>query len=587
MDERRLQVEAARGARPLDLLVTNVRLINVYTAEIYPAEIGIALGRIVSVDPPGGVVRLARTRYDGQGRYALPGLVDTHIHIESSMMSLAGFAAAVLPRGTTTVVIDPHEIGNVLGLRGVRYMLDATAHLPLRVYLQAPSSVPAVPGLETSGAEFGPSEIAEMLGWERVIGLAEVMDYVGVIGQSERMRAILAAAQARGTVISGHCPEVRGADLAAYLVGGPLSDHEGRDPGELLEKLRAGMTIEGRVSSFSESMSVLAGIVRQLGHVPPNLVLCTDDIYPDDLLHKGHMDEVLRAGIRAGIPPVEAVRAGTLNGALRHRLYDLGAIAPGKLADFVLADDMSDFQASEVFVGGVQVASGGKLIVALPTFDSALERENTVHLPHLLTAEDFRLRAGGPGPAERRRVLVIAPDLRRTLEERSFPVVDGWIDLSGAQDVCLAAIFERHGRRGSRALALVGGLGLRQGAAATTVAHDSHNLVILGRDAADMALAAVSLAGCGGGICSVSGGQVRAILPLPIAGLMSPARIEDLVPLLDGLNAALRAQGLSFAQPLTGLLSLALPVIPAYGMTDLGLVDVARQALIADPPEEV
>ena len=587
MDERRQQVEAARGARPLDLLVTNVRLVNVYTGEIYPAEIGISLGRFVSVDPPGGLVRQAEARLDGQGRYALPGLVDSHMHIESSMMSPAGFAAAVLPHGTTTVVIDPHEIGNVLGLRGVRYMLEATAALPLRVYLQAPSSVPAVPGLETAGAEFGPDEITEMLGWERVIGLAEVMDYVGVIGQSERMRGILAAARARGAVISGHCPEVRGADLAAYLVGGPLSDHEGRNPDELLEKLRAGMTIEGRVSSFSESMSVLGDIVRQLGQVPPNLVLCTDDIYPDDLLHKGHMDEVLRAGIRAGIAPVEAVRAGTLNGALRHRLYDLGAIAPGRLADFVLADDLQDFQAGEVFVGGVQVASGGKLSVNLPPFDSALEHENTVHLGRTLTGQDFRLRAAGPGPLERRRVLMIAPDLRRSLEERLFPVKGGWIDLSEAPDVCLAAIIERHGRGGSHALALVGGLGLQHGAAATTVAHDSHNLVVLGRDAEDMALAAAQLAGCGGGICSVSGGQVQALLPLPIAGLMSPDRLEVVAPLLERRNAALRAQGFTFAQPLTGLLSLALPVIPAYGMTDLGLVDIARQVLLADPPEEV
>jgi adenine deaminase len=475
----------------------------------------------------------------------------------------------------------------VLGLRGVRYMLEATAGLPLRVYVQAPSSVPAVPGLETAGAEFGPEEIDEMLGWERVIGLAEVMDYVGVIQQSPRMQGILAAARRHCTVISGHSPEVRGADLAAYLVGGPLSDHEGRNPEELLEKLRLGMTIEGRVSSFSESMSVLGEIVRRLGQVPPNLVLCTDDIYPDDLLHQGHMDEVLRAGMRAGIPPVEAVRAATLNGALRHRLYDLGAIAPGKLADFVLADDLQDFQAGAVFVGGRLVAEAGSLSVPLPPFASEIERENTVHLGRVLTGQDFRLPAASKGPLERRRVLHIAPDLRRTLELREFPVVDGFIDFLAADDVCLAAIFERHGKGGSHALALVSGLGLHTGAAATTVAHDSHNLVVTGRDPQDMALAAASLAACGGGICSVSQGRLGALLPLPIAGLMSPAPLAEVAAQLEALNAALRAQGFTFAQPLTGLLSLALPVIPAYGLTDLGLVDIARQVLLADPPEEV
>ena len=585
MKQRELLVNAARGIQPLDLLVKNVRLVNVFTLEVYPAEIGVFQGRIVSIDTPGGIKRPAVSQFDGQGRFAVPGLIDTHVHIESSMMSPAGFAAAVLPRGTTTVVTDPHEIGNVLGLRGVQYMLDATAKLPLRVFFQAPSSVPAVPSLETAGAAFGAEEIGQMLDWDRVIGLAEVMDYVGVINQTERMQTIIQAALEREMVISGHCPDVRGPDLAAYIVGGPLSDHEGREKSEFIEKLRSGMTIEGVVSSFNESMTVLADVIKEFGQVPPNLVLCTDDIYPNDLMRKGHLDEVFRVGVRAGISPIELVRAATLNGAIRHRLHDLGAIAPGKFADFVLVDDLNNFYAAEVFVNGMHVASQGELCCDIPDAYLALESENTVHLPHALTAQDFRMKADGEGLIQRRNVLVIAPNLRRDIMVREMYVRDGWINLQDMDDVCFVAIFERHGKAGNHALALVSGLGLKKGAAATTVAHDSHNLVVLGRNPEDMALAASRLAACGGGFCSVVGGQVQAELPLPIGGLMSPARLEEIVPELDRLNSALKAQGFFFSQPLKGIISLALPVIPAYGMTDLGLVDVALQTVISDPGE--
>ncbi len=583
MNQRTLLVNAALGLEPLDLLIKNVRLVNVYTLEVYPVEIGIYGGRIVSVEPPGKLERQTAAQFDGQGRYAIPGMIDTHVHIESSMMSPAGFAAAVLPRGTTTVVTDPHEIGNVLGLRGIRYMLDATSKLPLRVFVQAPSSVPAVPTLETAGAEFGAEEIGEMLDWDRVIGLAEVMDYVGVINQSERMQTIIEAAAGRGTVISGHCPEVTGTDLSAYIVGGPISDHESRTKPELIEKLRKGMTIEGVVSSFNESMTTLAEVVKEFGHVPPNLVLCTDDIYPNDLLRKGHLDEVLRTGIRSGIAPVELVRAATLNGAVRHRLYDLGAIAPGKMADIVLADDLDDFYAAEVFVNGVHVATQGKMCCELEDSRLSIETENTVHLPRTLTEADFRLKAQIADGYQRQNVLVIAPSLRRKLEVRDMRVVDGWIDLSESPDICLAAIFERHGKLGHHALALVSGLGLQVGAAATTVAHDSHNLVIVGRSPVDMALAASRLAELGGGFCSVVDGCVKAELSLPIAGLMSPLRMEEFVPKLDEVNSALRSQGFNFEQPLKGLISLALPVIPAFGMTDLGLVDVALQRIVPEP----
>ncbi|MEI6289266.1 MAG: adenine deaminase [Chloroflexota bacterium] len=582
-------IKAARGIIPLDILIRNIQLVNVLTSEVYPAEIGISNGMIVSVEQPSSGESLKALQvYDGNGKYAVPGLIDTHVHIESSMMTPAGFSKAVLPLGTTTIVTDPHEIGNVMGLRGIRYMLEATKNLPLRVYFQVPSSVPSVTGVETAGAVFGSTEVSEMLGWDRVIGLAEVMDYMGVINLSERMQQILGAALSANKVISGHCPGLRGRDLAAYLTAGANSDHEGMDPAELMEKLRLGMYVEGRVSSFNESMTSLGTIFKQPGSLPPNLVLCTDDIYPDDLLRSGHMDQVLRTGIKAGIPAVDLIRAATWNGAQRHRLYQAGAIIPGNWADIVLVNDLNNFRADEVFCRGKLQAAAGKMLILDDTRDVSInipperqvEAENTIHLKHLPKVEDFNIPARPGKSIEQLQVMNINPNLRRNLLVRSYPVVDGRLDITNDRDVCMVSILERHLSTGNHSRFLVSGLGCISGAAATTVSHDCHNLLVIGRDAADMALAVRTLAECGGGICSVFDGKVQALLPLPVAGLMGTGNVNETAELLHKLNFALKQQGVLQERPLTGLLSLALPVIPEYGLTDLGLVNVNTQALM-------
>lgn len=579
-EARTQRVEAARGDRPLDLLIQGVNLVNVYTREVYPAEIGISGGYVAYASPDAWSGPEPAQRFSARGKLAVPGLIDCHMHIESSMMSPPRFAAAVLPHGTTTVVADPHEIGNVLGLRGVRYMLDATADLPLRVYVQVPSCVPAVPGLETAGAEFGATEVAEMLAWDRVIGLAEVMDYVGVVQQSQRMRCILNVALERGAVISGHCPGLRGRELAAYMMAGPLSDHETSNRDELLEKLRTGMTVEAKVSSFSESISAVGDIVQTLGSVPPNVVLCTDDIWPEDLLHFGHLDNAVRHAVDAGLPPIDAVRAGTLNNALRHRLHDLGAIAPGKQADILLVKDLEAFEVDEVFVAGELIARGGKMLIDLPTACSELEQENTVHLSHPPVREDFLIRVRPGRRTEQLRVMTMEPGGLRGLDIVELPVHDSTVDFSGAEELCLVAVLERHGRTKNRGLSLVRGIGLRKGAVASTVAHDSHNLLVVGRNAEDIFVAASELVSCGGGICCTHNGQVLALLPLPIAGLMSPLPLADLVPIMQKLNRALQGLGLAIDQPLKAILGLALPVIPHYSVTDMGLVDVDRQVVL-------
>jgi len=340
------------------------------------------------------------------------------------------------------------------------------------------------------------------------------------------------------------------------------------------------MTVEGRVSSFSESMSVLGPLVRRLDLLPPNLVMCTDDIFPEDLLRRGHMDNVVRQAISHGLTPAEAVRAASLNGALRHRLYDLGAIAPGKRADIVLLPDLERFEPDEVLVNGQVVARAGQMVVDLPWDSADLETENTVHLPRLPDTADFVLPSRPGRTMETVRVLVITPTRHRELQILRVPVLNGQVDIVHLADVCLVAVLERHGRTTNRSLVPVKGLGLQRGAVASTVAHDSHNLLILGRDAKDMALAARQLAACGGGICCVHGGEVLALLPLPIAGLMSPLSLRDLVPLVETVSGTMRNLGMDFERPLGAILGLTLPVIPDYSVTDLGLVDVARQTIL-------
>jgi len=587
MSTRSDRVAAARGERPLDLLIEDVRVLNVYTQEIYPADIGISGGTIVFAGPGCWDGPPPAETFAGQGRIATPGLIDTHLHIESSMIGPESFAAAVLPHGTTTVMIDPHEIANVVGLRGVAYMLEASADLPLRVLVQAPSCVPAVPALETAGADFGAAEIATMLGWDRVIGLAEVMDYVGVIQQHPRMSDILAVALEHDSVISGHCPVVSGRDLMAYIVAGPDSDHESRLRSEILEKLRAGMVIEGRVASHSESVTLVASVVEELGCVPPNLVMCTDDVLPEDLLERGHMDYAVRTAVAAGIAPIGVVQAATLHGAQRLRRRDLGAIAPGKQADILLVDDLEGFDVGAVFVAGELVAQDGRLTVELPAASPSDDVCNTVHLTRPLSLNDFQLRPAELSQDVTVRILDVSSRGRRELGTVRFPVVDGCVDISSHEDICLVAVIERHGRSGTASLTPIRGVGLTSGAAASTIAHDSHNLIVVGRTAADMLVAAQAVVDVGGGVAAALDGRVTAVLPLPIAGLMSPDPVETLVPKLKALNVALHAQGIVFEQPLMPIIGIALPVIPDYGVTDLGLVDVNAQRLIPLWVEEV
>lgn len=578
MDKSRL-IRAAGGQISLDLVIKNVNFVNIFTKEIYPADIGICEGYIAHITQPGEGGISGKIEYDACGRHAVPGLIDTHVHIESSMMNPANLARVVLPHGTTTLVNDPHEIANVLGLEGVRYILDTSAGLPLRVYVLAPSCLPSALGVETTGFEFNSQEIDTMLKWDRVIGLAEVMDFPGVIHQSPRMKEILDTARKHGRFIQGHVPYLTGRGLSAYQCAGINSDHETVFTEEAYYKLRAGMTLECRESSIAQNIEALAPALKELGF-PPNATFCTDDREPDDLLHEGHMDHVIRRAVAQGIPPIEAIKMATYNAALLTRLWDHGALAPGRIADILLLDNLEEFKVNEVFVGGKLAAQNGRLAEELIIPKHPLEDRNTIVLNSKPVKEVFQIRADG----QKVKVNVITYDehnpLLTKLEKIELPVRNGVVDTSAGEDLAYLAIFERHGRNGNISVGLVKGLNLKKGAIASTVSHDCHNLTVVGRNPGDMAVAANKLAESGGGIICVADGKVLAGVELPIAGLMSPKPVEELAPITSHLKNTIREMGLTGGYPLLRVATFALAVIPEVKMTDMGLVNVLTQQFI-------
>ena len=575
MDRTEL-VAAARGDRLLDLIITNVNLVNVFTCEIYPADIGIYGERVAVVGPAGAYDLQAGRIIDGSGKWATPGFVDTHVHIESTMVTPANYARAVLPLGTTTSVIDPHEIGNVLGMEGVRFMVEASEGLPLRVYITIPSCVPAVPGKETSGADFGPDEVAEMLTWPRVIAVAEVMDYIGVVKGSPKMLGIIQAGLDAQATIQGHSPLLMGRDLNAYVAAGIDNDHELRQGDEGLEKLRLGLLPLLKVSSYGNYARTIVPTLKKAPFL--EIALCTDDIEPADLMANGHMDRVIREMLYHDIDPAVAIRWATYNGARHYGLRDHGAIAPGYYADIVLLSSLEDVKVNDVFVSGEMVVQDERLIEAIEEPQSTIKLENSVHTQPL-SDEDFMLKAPIKGGQVNVNVMVLEPSRLTRLEQASARVRDHFIDpTSLGDDVCTVSVVPRHGQKHRPALALLKGLHLSRGALATSIAHDSHNILVTGHDPGDMLTAVRELEKCGGGIVIVEAGQVLSKVELPVAGLMSLEPVSQLVIQMQELNTTIKGLGVDHRAQSLSASGLALTVIPEVRISDLvGLFDVQSQ----------
>lgn len=568
MDLSRL-ISVARGDEPADLLLTNARLVDVLSGEIRLADIAIA-GPLVAGIGPG---YRGRAVVDVQGRYVCPGFIDAHVHLDSTLVRPREFARAVIPHGVTTVVMNPHEIANVLGVGGIRFMLRDAERAPLDAFVTVPSCVPATP-LATSGAELKPSDLEPLFAEPRVIGLGEVMDFLGVVAGDPRVLTEIQAAQ--GWTLDGHCPGLRGKALNAYAASGISSDHESTTVEEAKEKLRVGLKIFLREGSVARNLTALLPLITP--HNERWLCFCTDDRQPPDLLEEGSIDHLVRTAIAAGLPPITAIRMGTLNPAEHFGLSDRGLIAPGRRADLLIFRDLNAPQPDLVYHGGTLVARGGSMVgpdreEARPYPDPTVR--NTVHVDW--SRVDLRIPAGGP----RVRVIGVMPGQLLTecliLEPR---FEGGWAVADPVRDLLKIAVIERHHASGRVGLGFVQGIGLKRGAIASTVAHDHHNLIVIGSDDDSMATAARAVAVTGGGQAAAEGERVLSLLPLPIAGLMSEEPIEEVRDRMTALLAGARALGSPLHDPFMVMSFLGLEVIPALKLTDLGLVDVNARRVV-------
>ncbi len=564
MDPRRL-LAAARGDEPTDLLLENVRLVNVLSGEIYETTIAVSGSRIAGL----GRGYRAKKTIDLEGRFVAPGLIDAHVHIESSMVPPQAFARLVLPRGVTTVVADPHEIANVRGLEGIRFMLESARRSPLSFFFTAPSCVPAS-HLETSGAKLGASDLATLLSEPEVLGLAEVMNFPGVVRGDEEVLAKLKAFD--GRVIDGHCPRLSGLPLNAYAAAGIGSDHESTEIEEAREKLRLGMTVFLREGTAARNLRRLAPLVTPASE--RRLCLCTDDRHCQDLLDEGSIDYLVRVAIEEGIDSLTAFRMASLNASEYFRLHDRGAVAPGRRADLVVFSDLETPSIEMVFKDGALVARDGAL---LGESESDLETgwSDGLHvrwsdLDFAVPARGRRLRVIGCTPGE----LVTGNLTMEAAIENGRAVADPH------RDLVKMAVIERHRGTGNVGTGFVKGLGLARGAIAGTVAHDHHNLVVLGCDDESMRTAVEAVAESGGGQAAAEKHRVLARVPLPIAGLMSPRPASAVGEDVRALKRAAKSLGSPAPDPFTTMSFLALEVVPSLKLTDLGLVDVEKFEIV-------
>ncbi|MEW6718313.1 MAG: adenine deaminase [Chloroflexota bacterium] len=574
-------VEVAMGREPADMVIRNGKWVCVQSGEIIPGtDVAVKGERIAFVGEDASHTMGKSTQVlDAAGRYLVPGLLDGHVHIESGMVTVTEFVRAVAPRGTTGMFVDPHEIANVFGLKGIRLMVDEAAHQPIHVWVQVPSCVPSAPGLETPGASIGPEEVAEAIRWEGVIGLGEMMNFPGVYLGDEKMHAEMAEARLVGKVIGGHyaSPDLS-LPFHGYVAGGAEDDHEGTRLEDAIIRIRQGMKAMLRYGSGWHDVAAQVLAITQEGLDPRHFILCTDDSHSETLVNEGHMDRVVRHAIAQGLEPVTAIQMATLNtaehfGLARH----IGQIAPGRFADILMVSELAEFRVEKVVAKGQVIAEDGRLLLEVPTFPYPEWATSSVHLHRELKAKDFRLQAPQGDEFTANVIGVVenqAPTRHLRMKVRARR---GEVPVDMKRDILKIAVVERHRGSGRLQVGLVHGFGFNVACAiGSTVAHDSHHLVVVGTDEANMALAANTLSGVGGGQVVVKEGQVIGMVELPIAGLMSNERAEVVAEKAAAVLAGFRACGCSLNNPNMQLSLLALVVIPELRISDLGLVDVTK-----------
>ena len=575
-------VDVAMGREPADLVIKNGRWVCVQSGEIIPGtDISIKGDRIAYVGPDASHTIAENTQViDAEDRFLVPGLLDGHMHVESGMVTVTEFVRAVAPRGTTGMFIDPHEIANVFGLKGVKLMADEAAVQPIHVWVQVPSCVPSAPGLETPGASINPEDVVEALTWDRIIGLGEVMNFPGVFLSDEKMHAEIAAAIKAKKTIGGHyaSPDL-GLPFHGYAAGGPQDDHEGTRLEDAIARVRQGMKPMLRYGSGWLDVAAQVKAITEKGLDPRHFILCTDDSHAETLVEKGHMDRALRHTIDQGVNHITAIQMATLNTAEHFGLSnEIGQIAPRRYADILLVKDLGDFKAEWVISKGQVIAHNGDMQIELPSYPYPDWATDSVKLAHPLEAGDFKVPVETSKSVVKANVIGVVENQAPTKHlQEQLSITNNEVPVDLEKDILKIALIERHKKTGRVVVGFVHGFGFTgRCAIGTTVAHDSHHMIVVGTEEGQMALAANHLSQLGGGQVVIKDSEVIAEIPLPIAGLMSnqPANIvaEQASKILQGFQAC----GCTLNNPNMQLSLLALVVIPELRISDLGLVDVTK-----------
>ena len=573
-------VDVAMGRKPADLVIKGGKWVNVYSGEIIPnTDLAISGGRFAYCGPDSShCIGDETLMIDAKGQYLVPGLCDAHMHVESGMVTVTEFCRAVIPHGTTSMFIDPHEIANVLGMEGVRLMHDEAMTMPINVYVQMPSCVPSAPGLENAAASLGPDDIAEAMSWPNIIGLGEVMDFPGVAANTSRMTGEVAATMKAGKTVGGHfASPILDNSFHGYVAGGPADDHEGTQKEDAIARVRQGMRAMMRLGSAWYDVEAQIKSITEDGLDPRNFILCTDDSHSGTLVNDGHMNRVLRHAIECGVPPVTAIQMATLNTAQHFGLErELGSIAPGRLADFLIAEDLEKLSISEVYARGKLLSREGQMQADLPSYAYPKTAKNTINMKRDLVAKDFDISAPEGADSVRANVIGVVENQAPTKALQSvLSVTDNLVTSDAEQDICQIALVERHRATGNVVNGFVSGFGYNVPCAmASTVAHDSHHMIVVGTSKEDMALAANRLREVGGGVTLFASSEEKAMVEMPIAGLMSDEASPIVAAKADKLVQAMADCGCTLNNAYMQHSLLALVVIPELRISDIGLVDV-------------
>lgn len=575
--QRKSLIETVLNRGPLDLLIQNVQVVDVYTGRIAPGALGIKDGHIVHTNAGEFT---AKESFDGRGCYAMPGFIDSHVHLDSTLLTPENLAELIVPHGTTVMLADPMEIANVAGIEGLKALLLGADQVPYHILLEVCSRVPTAPGLETTGGELGLAEVQEILGWPMSVSLGE-LDPSKVLTLKDEYLGKVIAAHRLNKIANGHAAGLAGDQLVAYACGGLADDHECVDYADALARLQLGLSVLVREGSTERNLDLILGKAMEEGLTTRHFMFCTDDKHPDDIREEGHIDYMVNRAIALGIPPVEAIQMASLNSAQHFRMEErLGSLTPGRWADVILAPSLEQIVPAEVFVRGQHVASQGKLVQPIPNIAYPEWVRHTVKLTRGRQAQDFVLKASG----ETARVWVIElyPDqIINRPGKAELPVVDGAVQTDPARDLLKLAVVERYGKNGNVGVTFVQGFGMKNGAIASSVSHDHHNIVTAGTNDADMAACAAAIEEMQGGLAIAANGQVLGRLPLPIGGLLSEKPAEEVIQTLEEMTAIYHELGGTLPAPFMTISFISLPTVPELGLTDKGLVDVRKHALIS------